>query len=228
MGDVKSWAERGLSVDKFIGIRDCERLKSYLINRQREALRTGDAVPIKHWMLIHIALDSGLRVSEICGLKVSDVCIEEEYPHLFVRHQKGGSFGGGKERTRRVAVTPELADHLRDYIAWKATIGEPLHPDSPLLLSPRGGHFTRQWAYLAFKEAVRGSGIPERYHIHSCRHTYACRLYSASGHNLRMVQKQLGHANIRVTSVYADAMLEDTLKAVEALSERGGSANARG
>ena len=53
--------------------------------------------------------------------------------------------------------------------------------------------------------------------FHDLRHTYASYLYHASGNNLRMVQKQLGHQSIRTTEVYADVLDGETEKAVNAL-----------
>ena len=60
--------------------------------------------------------------------------------------------------------------------------------------------------------------LPARYSIHSTRHTYACQLYRVSGKDLRLVQKQLGHANIKITEVYADVMVPDIEQAVEHLT----------
>ena len=46
---------------------------------------------------------------------------------------------------------------------------------------------------------------------------HACELYRASGYNLRLVQKQLGHASIRTTEVYADVVDADMQRALERL-----------
>ncbi|TFB12615.1 hypothetical protein E3V33_05110 [Candidatus Marinimicrobia bacterium MT.SAG.4] len=52
------------------------------------------------------------------------------------------------------------------------------------------------------------------YSIHSLRHTYATNLYKASGYNLRLVQRQLGHSSPTVTQVYADVMDSDVEEAL--------------
>ena len=49
------------------------------------------------------------------------------------------------------------------------------------------------------------------------RHTFGTHLYKASGGNLRLVQKQLGHSRITTTQVYADVFAEDAVAAVERL-----------
>ena len=53
--------------------------------------------------------------------------------------------------------------------------------------------------------------------IHCLRHTCACELYRVSGHNLRLVQKQLGHSSIKTTEVYADVVEVEMRDAVENL-----------
>ncbi|MCX6008067.1 MAG: tyrosine-type recombinase/integrase [Chloroflexi bacterium] len=53
--------------------------------------------------------------------------------------------------------------------------------------------------------------------MHCLRHTYACFLLKASDWNLRLVQKQLGHARISTTQVYADVMMPDVKKALDRL-----------
>ena len=50
--------------------------------------------------------------------------------------------------------------------------------------------------------------------IHSLRHTYAVRLYKASGYNLRLVQKHLGHSSVTTTQVYADVLDADVDQAL--------------
>jgi site-specific recombinase XerD len=68
-----------------------------------------------------------------------------------------------------------------------------------------------------FKTSAARAGLSNHYSIHSLRHTYACELYRASGYNLRLVQKQLGHARIQTTEVYADVMEPDMQRALERL-----------
>ena len=62
-------------------------------------------------------------------------------------------------------------------------------------------------------------GLDPRYATHSCRHSCATHLYYASGGDLEVVQEQLGHANIKTTTVYAKITKEDKLKADNALGK---------
>ena len=69
----------------------------------------------------------------------------------------------------------------------------------------------------AFKRVAARAHLPEHYSIHCLRHTFACQLYKASGYNLRLVQKQLGHSKAKTTEVYADVLNPDLNKALERL-----------
>jgi len=76
---------------------------------------------------------------------------------------------------------------------------------------------TRSAIQKVFKKMAMKSRLPEHYSIHSLRHTYATNLYKASGYNLRLVQKQLGHTNINTTTVYSDVISKDLDAAIEKL-----------
>ena len=68
-----------------------------------------------------------------------------------------------------------------------------------------------------FKRCAKRAQLNSGYSIHAARHTYACFLLKASDWNLRLVQKQLGHARISTTQVYADVMMPDVKKALDRL-----------
>lgn len=97
----------------------------------------------------------------------------------------------------------------------ESTVNEPALPDSPLFWSKRTDRpMTTRALQKAFKRAARRAGLSERYSVHSLRHTYATHLLRASGYNLRLVQRQLGHSRITTTQVYADVLAEDARKAM--------------
>jgi len=126
--------------------------------------------------------------------------------------------GGKGNRKRLVRFGTSLARHFQQYMAWKEKAGESTEPQACVFLSSNTGrHMTRRAIQKVFKKAVIRAGLPEHYSIHCCRHTYACELYRASGYNLRLVQKQLGHSNSRITEVYADIFNPDTEKSLEKL-----------
>jgi site-specific recombinase XerD len=201
-----------LTREDFLTPAQVRRLKEVLREAARTALRQGKKGPVRDWAILHVALDAGLRVSEIVSLRVGDLILDPGHAAIIVRRGKGG-------KKRGVDIGQALRDHLVEYLDWKRSVGEPTAPEALLFLSPRGGALTRQAVYHMFKRYARRAGLPERFTIHSCRHTYASMLYKASRYNLRLVQKQLGHASIRTTQVYADVLSADALEAVNGLPQ---------
>jgi len=88
-----------------------------------------------------------------------------------------------------------------------------------LFYSSRGDKLERSANQKTFKKWAEKAGLSESYSIHSLRHTHATRLYKASGNNLRMIQKQLGHSNIQTTTVYSDILNEAVDKALKNMEE---------
>ena len=167
--------------------------------------------PIRDYLIVHLALSTGLRVSEMANLKCGDIYIGDGMCSLVVRRGKGG-------RPRSVAFDGELRAHLARYLRWKKETGEPVTDDSPLLRSSStGGRMTTRAIQKAFKRCASLTGLSPRYSIHSLRHTHACHLYKASGWDLRLVQKQLGHRSIARTQVYADVVEPDVRRALKKL-----------
>ena len=73
----------------------------------------------------------------------------------------------------------------------------------------------------SYQRSMDRAGItqPHGVGIHSLRHTYASFLYKASKGNLRLVQRQLGHASIKTTEIYAHLFDQEIQKAVSRLYE---------
>ena len=187
-------------------------LKSFCRERAESAQRAAKKRPVRDWALLHVALDAGLRASEICDLQIRDAILDSAHASLIVRDGKGG-------KKRGVRMGSALMTHLAEFIAWKETVGEAVSGRAPLFVSSRHGALTRTAVYRIFRKVADETVIPKRFSIHSCRHTYASLLYRASDFNLRLVQKQLGHRSIQTTQIYADVLNEDAVLAVENLPQ---------
>ena len=159
--------------------------------------------------MIDIALSAGLRASEICDLKTKDLHIGKGEGAIFVEKGKGN-------KDRLVLIGDKLKKHLKEYVGWKKTVGEPTGAEDYMFVSERSPKMSLSAFQKRFKRWVRVAGLKARYSIHSARHTYGTMLYRNTK-DLRMVQKQLGHSSCQVTEVYADVVNEDTEKAVNEL-----------
>jgi integrase len=154
---------------------------------------------IKRYMLIDLALFTGLRVAEITNLTIGDINLKAKDPYLIVRKGKRG-------KKRDVYLDKELVKHIKAFINWKKkTMREEVEDDSPLFTGRDGKHCAVITLMKSFKRAIEESQLPIHFSIHSARHTYATFLLHATN-NLRYVQKQLGHSKISMTALYADVL----------------------
>ncbi len=168
-------------------------------------------VAIRNYFIIHLALATGLRVMEIAALNCGDIFLGGSVSSLLVRRGKGG-------KRRLVFFKGDFKKHCTEYLSWKQEVGESVEPEKPLFPSSiTGRHMTTRAIQKIFKCCARKAGLASSYSIHCLRHTYACFLLKASNWNLRLVQKQLGHARITTTQVYADVMMQDIEKALDRL-----------
>lgn len=195
---------------KFLTDEEVARFKSVLETRKEEARRKGSKVAIKDWMVINLALHTGLRVIEITRLRHGDLTLGKDRASLIVRR-------GKNDKPRVIRFGPTLTDYLLEFIEWKKLIGEPFCSDAPLFVSSNTGTaMTKRGLQKVFERNAKRAGITG-HSIHHLRHTYASHLYRASKYNLRLVQKQLGHSSIKITEVYADVLMPDLDRAVNNL-----------
>ena len=186
--------------DKFLSIKERNKLLRCCKKEARLDYSAERQTWISRYMLIHLALSSGLRVSEIASLKISDLHLSGKENYLIVHCGKRG-------KKRDVYLDTEIVVHLWEYLAIKHQWGESTNDDAPLFAGRGGNHYTTTALEISFKKAAEKAGLPKYYSIHSSRHTYAT-LLLAKTKNLRFVQKQLGHASIAMTSLYADVLPE--------------------
>ncbi|MFK7970493.1 MAG: site-specific tyrosine recombinase [Bacteroidia bacterium] len=142
--------------------------------------------------MIEMLYASGMRVSELIGLKLSQIYWEEGYLRLFGK--------GRKERLAPVGL-PAL-NAAKTYIQGERA-DQKIRPGAEdyLFLSRRGGPLSRQSVFLMVKALAKEAGIEKNVSPHSFRHAFATHLIEG-GADLRAVQDMLGHVSITTTEVY--------------------------
>lgn len=159
--------------------------------------------------MIELGLFTGLRVEEMTNAKISDLYLQE-HPPFIVTTGKGS-------KTRTVYFSEVFKKICVFYLNWK----EKTFPTSDYLFIKRNGNrLTKRALQKSFKKYILMAGLDNHYSIHCLRHTYGSFLYKSSGHNLRLVQEQLGHASIRTTQIYAGVMNDDLMIAMERLYQK--------
>ena len=149
---------------------------------------TKTAAGLRDRAMLEVAYGCGLRVSELVGLRVVDLDLDEG-----VVRCRGK---GGKERL--VPIGDEAAHWLARYLdeARERSAAD------AIFLTRRGGPLSRQWfAKLLKRYAVQAGIASERVSPHVLRHSFATHLLEADA-DLRAVQAMLGHARISTTEVY--------------------------
>ena len=144
--------------------------------------------------LVEMAYASGLRVSELLGLKVEAVRRDPAY--LIVRGK------GGKERLAPLNTAAREA--IKAWLIARDAARPPKAPDSVWLFPSHGktGHLTpRRFAQLLDQAAITANIDPARVSPHVLRHAFATHLLEG-GADLRVVQTLLGHADISTTQIY--------------------------
>ena len=130
---------------------------------------------------------AGLRVSEVCALRVED--LDAKRSAIVVRGGKGG-------KDRQTLLSPLLHEQLRRY--WLA-----VRPAGPWLLpgSKPEAPLDRRVLQDGIRLAVQKVGLRKRITFHSLRHSFATHMLEA-GVDLRVIQSMLGHASIGTTTRY--------------------------
>lgn len=189
--------------NKYMDMKEAKTLRTVTEARATVDLRAGRVGGVTAWMLVDLALSTGLRVNEMAALQIKDVDLKRVC--LFVVRLKRK-----KKAREALALGKDIAQHLKDYIAWTD------RKTGPLFLGGRGP-LTAQGLQRIWKRSVKLAGLPKELSIHSARHTIAVHLLKKTG-NLRQVQKQLGHASPATTAnMYADISFEDMQNGVTGL-----------
>ncbi|WP_295216792.1 site-specific tyrosine recombinase XerD [uncultured Brevundimonas sp.] len=152
------------------------------------------AVGLRLVALVEMAYASGLRVSELLGLKVEAVRRDPAY--LIVR--------GKGDKDRFAPLNAAAREAIKAWLVARDARRKPEAPDSPWLFpsSGRTGHLTpRRFAQLLDEAAITAGIDPARVSPHVLRHAFATHLLEG-GADLRVVQTLLGHVDIATTQIY--------------------------
>lgn len=161
------------------------------VTRLLEQPRGTEPAALRDRALLELMYACGLRASEVTGLEVADVDLEDG-----VLRARGK---GSKERL--VPVGRAAVDAVERYLrrGRPALVGA--REERRLFVNFRGGALTRQGLYKIVRRHAQTAGLADRMSPHTLRHTFATHLL-AGGCDLRSVQEMLGHADVATTQLY--------------------------
>lgn len=138
--------------------------------------------------ILEVLYSCGVRVSELCDLKIGDLFFGEGYIRII----------GKGDKQRLVPVSGIARDRIQLYLETRR---EERSNEATLFLNNRGGRLTRVMIFTIIKQAALRAGIDKRISPHTFRHSFATHLLEG-GANLRAIQEMLGHESIATTEIY--------------------------
>jgi integrase/recombinase XerD len=173
-----------------------DRLPHVLSSAQVEALlrapRPSDRYYLRDRALLETLYATGARASEVAGLTLRDVHLEQACARC---HGKG-------DKQRLVPLGKPCVDALRTYLTELRPKLCVRDPEAQALFLSRGAKpLSRIMVWVLVKKYVRQAGIAGKVSPHTLRHSFATHLLEG-GADLRIVQELLGHANINTTQHY--------------------------
>ena len=165
---------------------------------------------IKHKAIFMTIYAAGLRVSEVCNLKISD--IDSKNMQIIVRKGKG-------KKDRHTILSNENLKLLRDY--WR------IYKPKTFLFEGRAGNcpLSVKTVELSLEKAVLKSGVTKHVTPHTLRHAFATHLLNG-GTDICYIQTLLGHSNISTTTIYLHLRRYDLLNVKSPLDVLIGEHNA--
>jgi integrase/recombinase XerD len=138
--------------------------------------------------ILEVLYSCGLRVSELCELRMGDLFFGEGYIRVI----------GKGDKQRLVPVSGMARDRIQLYMERRK---EERRKEEILFLNNRGKKLTRVMIFTIIKQAAQRAGINKKISPHTFRHSFATHLLEG-GANIRQVQELLGHENILTTEIY--------------------------
>lgn len=171
-------------VPRFLQKRDMERLLAYPVGEAFAKVRAAAAIELLY--------ASGIRVSELLGLRLESVNFQQGWLRVFGK--------GAKERM--VPVNAAALSRLKDYLAARQLKFGGRAVQDELFLNRSGRKLSRIQMWKDIVAFGKEAGVEIHPHPHLFRHTFASHLVQG-GADLRSVQEMLGHASLNTTQIYA-------------------------
>ena len=162
------------------------------INQLLEAIDHSTSEGMRNRAMLETLYSSGLRVSELIGLKISNLLLDVGFLRVTGKGNKERLVPIGREALKFIKI---YQDEVRCHLSISAD------SNSILFLNRRGNQLTRQMVFIIIKNLANKIGLKKTVSPHTFRHSFATHLIEG-GADLRAVQEMLGHESITTTEIY--------------------------
>lgn len=208
-----------------------ERTEMHILTKKKAAklLQVAKSDNMVSWIIIAIALGTGMRIGEIFGLRwrridlvhnkilVSETVVHTNHTNII---QSTGKTAGSY---RTIPISDSLASDLKSYHQWQDSLKKMIsgYHDQDFVIAKLNGDVLDPSNFSArtFKKYLKQAGITSEFRVHDLRHTHITWLLEA-GVNIKVISQRAGHASTRITlDTYSHVMPSMQDAAVEALDK---------
>lgn len=174
------------------------------INRLMGAIDLSSNEGHRNRAILEMLYGSGLRVSELVNLRLSDIYREEGYMRI-----------DGKGNKQRLVPISDVAEEwfgywMKDRARWDVKS----EYSDIAFVNRYGRQMTRAMVFTIIKRLCAAAGIEKNISPHTLRHSFATHLLQ-NGADLRIIQQLLGHEDLATTEIYTHLELQDLRQAIE-------------
>lgn len=173
----------GFKLPEVLSVEEIDKLLSVIDLSTIEGTR--------NYAIIETLYSCGLRVSELTGLRFSDLFFEEG----FIRVEGKGS------KQRFVPISDRAVQKISDWITYRKQLEIKKGSEDILFVSSRGRAISRVTIFHYVREYAEAAAIDKKVSPHIFRHSFATHLLER-GANIRVIQEMLGHEKITTTEIY--------------------------
>ncbi len=169
-----------------------DTLNVHEIDKLLETIDHSKPEGMRNRAMLETLYSSGLRVSELVNLKISNIHFDIGFLRVLGKGNKERLVPIGREALKFIKIyREEVRSHLEIPAEYKPF----------LFLNRRGKQLSRQMVFMVIKDLVAKSGLNKTVSPHTFRHSFATHLIEG-GADLRAVQEMLGHESITTTEIY--------------------------